>query len=114
MKNFIDRLVFFIGWVLSPLTFWNDVFVNIPISYITANLLIRFIRADFALIVLIVYWITNAAGLVLMAVSGREIFKKGKGMLRELLYLVFTVAGYSLILLILARMGILKPITVSI
>ena len=44
MKNIINRFVFFVGWILSPFTFWNDAFVNIPLSYVAASLLARFIH----------------------------------------------------------------------
>jgi len=38
------RAVFLIvvGWILSPLTFWNDAVVNIPITYLCASVVALF------------------------------------------------------------------------
>ena len=109
MKNFINRLVFFVGWVLSPFTFWNDAFVNIPLSYIAANLLLRIVHMRFVTMMLICYWISNVLGLIMMYVSGRGLVKGGKGLARELVKLLLTMALYSIMLVLLAKIGILRP-----
>jgi len=110
MKNFIARLAFFIGWLLSPLTFWNDAFINMPVSYIAATVLFRFIRIDFAALVVICYWLSNAAGLLLMFISGKSVLKKGIGLARQIFSLAATIACYTAILFILAKAGIIKPL----
>ncbi len=110
MKNFINRLVFFIGWLLSPLTFWNDTFVNIPISYICASLFARLFHSNFLLTMLIIYWTTNILGLLMMYLSGRSVFKDGKSIIREVVIFLVTIVTYSLILIVLNSLGVLKPI----
>ena len=110
MKTFLRDTVFFIGWMLSPLTFWNDAFVNIPISYLLANILIRVIRVDFLWLVLIFYWITNVLGLYLMYAAGKELIKNRGGVKKEVLNLILTSVAYSLLIVALNRFGILKPV----
>lgn len=110
MKNFISRLVFFVGWLLSPLTFWNDTFVNIPLSYICANLFARSGRSDFLLTMLAFYWMSNILGIFMMYLSGKSIFKGGKSVIREAVIFIATIVIYSLILIALNSLGILKPI----
>jgi len=110
MKKILDRTLFFIGWTLSPFTFWNDVFVNIPISYLAASLLANFIRARFVLLVLICYWASNILGLAMMYAAGKGIMAEGRGIFKEVLKLVLTMAAYSAALVILNYMGILRPI----
>jgi hypothetical protein len=110
MSTFIKNTIFFIGWMLSPLTFWNDAFVNIPISYILASLARRFIKADFLLLVLIFYWISNGIGILMMFFSGKSIMQDKGGRLRSLVKLLITVVIYSTIIIILNRIGILRPI----
>lgn len=105
----LERIIFFIGWLLSPLTFWNDTFVNIPISYLCAVLTARVIRADFLLLVLVFYWLSNILGLVLMVASGSKLFKEGRSPVKVLVELVLTMAVYSGILVLLGKSGILKP-----
>jgi hypothetical protein len=110
MSTFIKNTIFFIGWALSPLTFWNDAFVNIPFSYLCASLLARFVRVDFITLVLVMYWMSNGLGLYMMYASGRAIFRNRAEVSRALTTLIATVIVYSIILLALDRVGVLKPI----
>ena len=106
----LNRGVFFVGWLLSPLTFWNDAIVNIPISYLCASLTSRFIPGHFVVLTLIYYWLSNILGLLMMAASGHAVIKEGKGLLRGAIDLLAAIAVYSVILIILCRAGFLKPL----
>ena len=111
IKNIAYKVIFFLGWVLSPLTFWNDVFVNLPLSYLIANIVVRFFPLDFLVTVLVSYWLTNALGVVMMVFSGNKVFSgAGKTGGRIFLEIVGTVAVYSLVLIVLQHYGILRPI----
>jgi hypothetical protein len=109
-RSALNRGVFFIGWLLSPLTFWNDALVNIPISYLCASLTRRVIPGDFLILTLVYYWISNILGLWMMAASGHAIIKEGRGLLRGVIDLLATIAVYSGILILLGKTGLLKPI----
>lgn len=110
MRKFIRNTVFFIGWMLSPLTFWNDAFVNIPLSYLLANLLARFINVNFLWLVLVSYWITNVLGLGLMYAAGKDAIRSREGAVKEFSTLIGTTIIYSIIIVALNRAGILKPL----
>ena len=110
MRLFFRRTIFFLGWLLSPFTVWNDPLVNIPISYILANLYARFLPGNFPLVVLIFYWLSNVFGLYLMYLGGKAIIRDAQHALRELLKLVITVVVYSVILVLLGKAGFLKPL----
>lgn len=110
MRPFIRNTLFFIGWMLSPLTFWNDVFINIPLSYLLANLLLLMVRANFLLLLIISYWFTNCLGLYIMYVTGNPILKGREGVAKEIVNLMLTMAAYSLVILALGKIGILKPL----
>ena len=110
MSTFIKNTIFFIGWLLSPLTFWNDAFVNIPIAYLCAALLVRVIKADFLFLVLIFYWLSNVFGILMMYSSGKSIMQDKSNRLQALVKLLITVVIYSVIIIILNKTGILKPI----
>jgi len=59
-------VLFIIGYMLSPLSWWNDIFVNIPLAYVFA-LPFGFISRNLFLPAMVVgYWITNIIGLALM------------------------------------------------
>ena len=55
-----------IGWILSPLTWWNDLLVNIPIAYGFAYLFSLISESLFLPFMVIGYWITNFLGLFLL------------------------------------------------
>ena len=110
MPPIIRNAVFFIGWMLSPLTFWNDAFVNIPIAYLCAALLARVIKADFLFLTLAFYWLSNVFGVLMMYFSGKSIMQDKRNRLNALRTLLITVAAYSILIIILNRIGILKPI----
>ena len=110
MKNFINRLVFFVGWVLSPFTFWNDAFVNIPLAYLFANIFIWFFHRNFVYTVIIFYWLTNFVGLFMMYASGRYMIKNRKDIVKELVSLAVTMLIYTAVLVILDRVRVLKPL----
>ncbi|MFA5142969.1 MAG: hypothetical protein WC522_02210 [Candidatus Omnitrophota bacterium] len=109
MKSFIKRLIFFAGWLLSPFTFWNDIFINIPISYLCASLFVRVFKADFLFMTLVFYWLSNLLGVLMMYTAGKDVLK-AKKVARELIIFLAAVVLYSLILIILGRIGILKPV----
>ena len=110
MRTFINRAVFFIGWLLSPFTFWNDAFINIPISYLCASIFVRFVPGNFLLVTLVFYWLSNILGILMMYVSGKNVLKSRASAIRELAILITSMAIYSLVLVLLARLGVLKPI----
>lgn len=106
----INRILFFIGWILSPFTFWNDAFINIPIAYFLANLVVRFFGdLNFFFLVLVFYWLSNILGVFIMYSSGKALAKAG-GLIREIAVFFITVILYSAILMLLNGMGVLRPI----
>lgn len=110
MNRILNRAVFFLGWMLSPFTFWNDAFVNIPLSYIMASLTLHLIHANFLALVLAYYWISNGVGALLMWYSGKKLIEKGRGAFKELINLSIVIIAYSLLLVLLNKLGVLKPI----
>jgi hypothetical protein len=109
-KGVFNRAIFLIGWLLSPLTFWNDTFINIPLAYLCANLFARYIPCSFLCVVLVFYWISNGLGILIMAISGKRILEEQKGKVRSLIILFSTILIYSLILIVLGKVGLLRPL----
>jgi hypothetical protein len=105
-----NRIAFIVGWLLSPFSFWNDAFINIPISYLSANLIIKFVRVDFLMAMLVSYWISNILGIAIMYFSGRQIIKTRKDLIREIIIFALTIVIYSEIIVVINKFGILKPV----
>jgi hypothetical protein len=56
----------FVGFMLSPLSWWNDAFVNLPLAVAFGWLIALVYRPAFEGAVVVGYWLTNVLGLVLM------------------------------------------------
>ena len=122
VKGFFYRSLFFFGWLLSPLTFWNDAFINIPLAYLCASLVFGLahfgartpVKPGFLFLILVFYWLTNILGLVIMFLSGTQM-ARGEGFTRQvLLKTVLTILVYSIILVLLNNLGVLKPVSIPV
>jgi hypothetical protein len=105
--RFLNRFIFFIGWLLSPFTTWNDVLINIPLAYLAASLFFKVFPFNFALQVIIFYWLSNGLGIILMYLTGRSEIKNKRLSFRSILV---TLLIYSITLFLLDKFIVLKPI----
>ena len=56
----------FLGFWLSPLSPWNDIFTNIPIAYIFGFIFSLISEKLFFPTMILGYWLSNASGFILM------------------------------------------------
>jgi len=103
-----------IGFLLSPFSWWNDLFINFPIAYVLACGSDFIYKGVFLGAFIVFYWLTNIAGLVLLQ-KGLEKMRAGgeekkkyfsKYFLRDVLLSV----AYTLLIVILVKLGIIKPL----
>ena len=99
------------GYVLSPLSWWNDLYVNLPISYLVANGAYCIHPRLFMPAMVGAYWLTNVIGLALMHAGAVRASKDGapapdwRGTVKWVLFsLLYTGA-----VLALWKLGLLRP-----
>lgn len=99
-RYFFRGIVFLVGYILSPLSWWNDLLVNIPLAYGFAELFSLFLgRAWFPALFAVGYNITNIAGILLMELSMKGI--STKNLYRDLaLSVLYSLAAYLVLSLI--------------
>jgi hypothetical protein len=100
------------GYLLSPLSWWNDLYVNIPISYVFASIIGCFSKKSFMASFTLMYWLTNILGIIMMhAGVSNTLDRKAKDAGRKLLikWLV-TCTVYTGIMIALYRIGIFRPL----
>lgn len=100
-----------IGWMLSPLCWWNDLVINLPIAWLVARLLAVWNSSWFTPGLLIGYWLTNIVGILLMQLSALDVFRdkdQPRDLPRELLGGLLTSTLYSLAVFLLVKTGILS------
>jgi hypothetical protein len=105
-------LVALIGFLLSPLSWWNDAFVNLPLALVFAWVVSAFYRPAFTVAWVLGYWLTNVLGLVLMRRGANQILGSEKQLLsrRELLKDLGVSLLYTLVIVALAKFGVLQPL----
>jgi hypothetical protein len=101
-----------IGFVLSPLSWWNDLFVNVPLALAFAWLVSYFHPPAFKVSVVIGYWLTNIIGLILLHKGGVKLFsKEDKPYSRRALLLDVGISLlYTGLIVALVQFGFLKPV----
>ena len=97
---------------MSPLSWWNDAFINLPIAWAFGSLVSLISRRLFIPATIIGYWLTNIAGLLMMArgtagVIGDGSKRNGK---RRILLSLAAGTAYTLLILLLFHFGILNPL----
>jgi len=104
-----------IGFMLSPLSWWNDAFVNLPIALVFAWLVSAPFGGEwkspvFQAALLLGYWLTNLLGFVLLHKGVTQALGRGSAPAqpswkRELL----VSAGYTALIIVLIKLNVLKP-----
>lgn len=105
-KNLLNSILIFVGLMLSPVTWWNDPFVNIPISYIAACLIAHINVKLFSISFILFYWFSNILGIFMLYVGSRGVVKDEISKKNQ----TFTIIIYSILILLLSIYGILKPV----
>ena len=102
----------FIGFMLSPLSWWNDLFVNVPLALLFAWIVSLFYQPAFEASVIVGYWLTNVLGFVLMHKGAQQMLsdQEKKYSRRDLLRDIGISLLYTALILLLLKLGILKPL----
>ena len=101
-----------VGFMLSPLSWWNDLFVNVPLALAFAWVVSFFCRPAFEGCLILGYWLTNVLGFVLMHKGAQKILteKERRYSRRELLSDIGISLAYTGLIVVLVKLGVLKPI----
>jgi hypothetical protein len=101
-----------IGFMLSPLSWWNDLFVNVPLALAFAWLVSFFYRPAFEFSLIVGYWLTNVLGLVLMHKGARWLRspQEKTETKRELVKDVCISLAYTAVIVALIKLGVFKPV----
>jgi hypothetical protein len=101
-----------VGFMLSPLSWWNDLFVNVPLALAFAWLVSLLYRPAFEVSLIVGYWLTNVLGFALMHKGARWLRspEEATETKRELVKDLGISLAYTAFILILIKLDVLKPI----
>src|SRR5512136_829992 len=95
-------IVAVIGYLLSPLSWWNDAFINLPLAWLFASLVSLASHRLFAPAMVLGYWLTNIVGLLLMARGTAGVFgDTRRSQHRQLVLRLAAATGYTLLIVAL-------------
>ncbi len=109
-RNLLNIILVTTGFILSPLTWWNDLLVNIPLAYFFS---LPFSLLDESLFLpsfIVGYWLTNLLGFLLMHWGGEGLIYKERSTISVKRSLYISLI-YSIIVVILVLLGWLAPPT---
>ncbi len=111
-RKITGGFVALIGYMLSPLSWWNDMFVNVPLALAFAWVISFFHKPAFAPSLVLGYWLTNVLGFVLLHKGATTMLSAEPKPYsrRDLLRDVGISLLYTLVIVALVKFGILKPI----
>lgn len=102
-----------IGFMLSPLSWWNDLFVNVPLAVAFGWMVSLVYRPAFETAVIVGYWLTNVLGFVLMQKGAQRILSSQSPRpysRRDLLRDLWVSLLYTLLILALVKAGWIQPV----
>ena len=99
-----------IGYLLSPASWYNDLFINIPLAYLFAFPFGLLSKKLFMPFMIIGYWLTNIAGFMLMHYGVKNMTSGGKSQYsrKEIAKDILISILYTLLVVLLVKVGWLK------
>jgi len=111
-KYFKSGLIVTIGFLLSPLSWWNDLIINIPIAYFFSFLISLVIKNIFLESMVFFYWITNILGIFLIHYGINKISKNNLQYIKysktSLLKDIIFALLYTFLIVLLIKFNILR------
>jgi hypothetical protein len=112
-RRIAGGLIGVIGFMLSPLSWWNDLFVNVPLAVAFAWLVSLLWRPAFAAALVVGYWLTNLVGLLLLHKGVRQALVdeppraySRRALLRDLGVSLL----YTAVIIVLVELKLLRPV----
>ncbi|HEY9645727.1 MAG TPA: hypothetical protein V6C88_05125 [Chroococcidiopsis sp.] len=110
-KRLRGGFLFVLGYMLSPLSWWNDLFFNLPFAYGLGYLVSRVAPHYFLPAAIAGYWLSNVAGILLMQLGVIDVFQgdgKERNFKKELFTGVVSSTVYTFVILGLIHFHILE------
>ncbi|MBE9034789.1 hypothetical protein [aff. Roholtiella sp. LEGE 12411] len=99
-----------IGYLLSPLCWWNDLIFNLPIAYLFGYICSLFTPKLLMPCVLIGYWLSNIIGILLMQAGAIDVFQKQpqeRNLKKELFTGLVSSTAYTFLIMVLIKFKII-------
>ena len=75
-RRLLDAIMATTGFILSPLSWWNDILVNVPLAYLFSWPFSAMHEQLFVPSFIIGYWLTNLLGLIMLHLGSAGLLQK--------------------------------------
>jgi len=105
-----DSALMGIGYMLSPLSWWNDLFFNLPIAYGFGYVVRWFVPEWFLPATVVGYWLSNVLGIVMMQFAATDMLfdKRSPNLRRDLLIGFGTSTAYTVLVVALIYFHVIE------
>ena len=105
-----NALLLGLGFILSPLSWWNDAIVNLPLAYLFSIPFTLINEQWFLASFVLGYWLSNLLGFLMLHWGGSHLLSHGQRHFNVRQSLIVS-AGYSMIVILLVWLDVLSPPT---
>lgn len=109
-RRLIDIILVATGFILSPLSWWNDLLVNVPLAYLFSLPFSLMNEHLFLPAFILGYWLTNLLGFLMLHWGGEGLAYRRRSTMSVQRSLFVSVL-YSVIMIFLVSAGWLAPPT---
>jgi hypothetical protein len=109
-KKIGNGFLIIFGYLLSPLCWWNDLIINLPIAYLFGKICTIFFPNIFLVASLVGYWLSNIVGVLLMQFGTIKLLQKqpeNYNLKKDLLIGLLTSTAYTIAIVALIHFKIL-------
>lgn len=103
-----------IGFILSPLSWWNDLVVNVPLAIMFGWFWSLIYKPLFLPAAIVGYWLTNIIGLILLRRGAQAALAENDApkpfSRKELLKDIAISICYTLVIVLLAKFKLIEPV----
>jgi len=99
-----------VGYLLSPLCWWNDLVINLPIAYGFGYVISLWHHEWFFPAAIAGYWLSNLVGIVLMQMGAKDMLQstaKKRSFKQEIFSGVLTSTAYTVVIVALVYFHVL-------
>ncbi|MBD1843463.1 hypothetical protein H6F89_08650 [Cyanobacteria bacterium FACHB-63] len=108
LKKVRGWVLFAIGWLLSPLCWWNDLIFNLPVAYGFGYVCSLFSSSWILPGTVIGYWLSNLIGILLMQAGAIDVFQSHeRNLKKELFWGVVSSSIFTIVVVALIQLKVL-------
>lgn len=103
-RRISDAIMAIAGFILSPLSWWNDMLVNVPLAYLFSWPFSAMHEKLFVPAFIIGYWLTNLLGLLMLHLGTMGFLQKKNDKFSFKFSFIVSLI-YSILILVIVKQG---------